>query len=172
MRKAGRSIATFLNWALLALGILVGAAALFMAGIAAGFAFIPAMRAEILRQAAEAGKTMPPITGIWWGLPMTALIVAFACLLIFRLRMVIVTVERGDPFHPDNPRNLRLIALLLALIEISRTGARLLMPDSPVSVAQDVDSWFVAWLSVLIVFILAEVFREGSRLRDEADFTV
>jgi hypothetical protein len=172
MQRAGRSIAKILNWALLALGVVVGAAGLFMAAVAAAFAFVPAVRAEMLRQAAEVGDSVPPITTVWWALPMIVAILALACLLLFRLRKVIVTVERGDPFHPENPRNLRIIALLLALIEISRTGLRLFVPDSPVSVAEDVDSWFVAWLSVLIVFVLAEVFREGSRLRDDADLTV
>ncbi len=172
MQTAGRSIAKILKWALLALGIIVGIAGLFMAAVAAAFAFVPAVKAEMLRQAAEAGDSVPPITTVWWVLPVIVVILALACLLIFRLRKVIVTVERGDPFHPQNPRDLRVIALLLALIEISRTGMRLFVPDSPVSVAEDLDSWFVAWLSVLIVFILAEVFREGSRLRDESDLTV
>ncbi len=29
-----------------------------------------------------------------------------------------------------------------------------------------------AWFSVLVVFVLAEVFREGARLRREAELTI
>ena len=36
------------------------------------------------------------------------------------------------------------------------------------------ESWFnpTAWFAVLVVFVLAEVFREGARLREEAELTI
>ena len=79
----------------------------------------------------------------------------------------------GDPFHPDNVRRLRVVGGILAALEIGRYAfaalTRVLMRDEQV-----VDGSFTltAWFSVLVVFVLAEVFREGARLRREAELTI
>lgn len=171
MQSGGRSIARVLNWVLLVLGVVVGFAAVFMCVAALAFAFIPAFRDEFLRQAAEAGAAEPVLT-VPWGIASMALVVVLAFLLLLRLRKVVVTVERGNPFHPDNPRNIRILALLLALIEIVRWGTVVALAGETISVAEDIDSWFSSALSVLIVVVLAEVFREGTRLRAESELTV
>ena len=36
----------------------------------------------------------------------------------------------------------------------------------------DADVSLSAWFSILIIVVLAEVFREGSRLRGEAELTI
>jgi hypothetical protein len=93
--------------------------------------------------------------------------------IIERLRRIFGTLTAGDPFHPDNVRRLRVIGLMLAGLELVRyllwiVGASLL-PD-----IDRVESEFslTAWFSVLVVFVLAEVFREGARLRREAELTI
>ena len=78
----------------------------------------------------------------------------------------------GDPFHPDNVGRLRLIGLILAALELGRyavwgisawlPGVREVRPSFSLT----------AWFSVLVVFVLAEVFREGARLRREAELTI
>lgn len=99
-------------------------------------------------------------------------LVAFL-VIVGRLRRIFATLIAGDPFHPDNVRRLRVIGLALAALEFGRylvrAAAAVLWP------AAGQDSMSVsltAWFSVLVVFVLAEVFREGARLRGEAELTI
>ena len=102
-----------------------------------------------------------------------ALLLGGWMVIVERLRRIFATLTAGDPFHPDNVLRLRVIGLILAGLEVGRyifSGmARWLAPDSKV-----IDDSFTltAWFSVLVVFVLAEVFREGARLRREAELTI
>ena len=93
--------------------------------------------------------------------------------IVERLRRIFATLTAGDPFHPDNVLRLRMIGLILAGLEVGRyvfSGlAHWLAPKTKV-----IDDSFTltAWFSVLVVFVLAEVFREGARLRREAELTI
>jgi hypothetical protein len=93
--------------------------------------------------------------------------------IVQRLRRIFGAMTAGDPFHPDNVRRLRVTAMVLALIEVNgylfhaldhfvlhlnRTG--------PLSL--NLTSWF----AVLVIVVLAEVFREGARLRRDAELTI
>ena len=101
-----------------------------------------------------------------------ALIVVMSAVLLFTLRRVVLTVERRNPFDPANPARLRTIALLLAAIELVRWGTVLILAPEQVDVNEDIDRWLGSALSVFVVIVLAEAFREGARLRAEAELTV
>lgn len=93
--------------------------------------------------------------------------------IVHRLRKIFSTLTAGDPFHPDNVVRLRLIGLMLAGLEITRhltwIGGAWLFPGLDKSGPSfGLSSWF----SILVVFVLAEVFREGARLRREAELTI
>ena len=89
-------------------------------------------------------------------------------------RQVFSTLAEGDVFHPDNTRRLRWIGFGLAGVEVFGYLARALAEGvfhlrfEPVYGLRAVTAWF----SVLVVFVLAEVFKEGARLRQEADLTI
>ncbi len=93
--------------------------------------------------------------------------------IVQRLRRVFGAMTAGDPFHPDNVRRLRVIALVLALIEINdyAFGAIdrfILNPRAHASFSLNLSAWF----AVLVIVVLAEVFREGARLRRDAELTI
>ena len=93
--------------------------------------------------------------------------------IVQRLRRIFGTLTAGDPFHPDNVRRLRVVALMLALLELGRYGFaaihRFLLHEAP----PPSDNFNpTAWFAVLVVMVLAEVFREGARLRREAELTI
>ena len=120
--------------------------------------------------AAEIANLGPVMVG---GLAAAALYMTGVLFIVDRLRRIFMTLTAGDPFHPDNVRRLRVIGLILAGLELLRyavwaVGAWLL-PG-----ANEVEPNFslTAWFSVLVVFVLAEVFREGARLRREAELTI
>lgn len=172
MDGTGRRVAGALNWLLLALGVVVAVVGAFMSVFAAAFAFIPSVREEILRQAGEGASRAEPVLTVSWGLIPMALIVVMSAVLLFTLRRVVLTVERRNPFDPANPGRLRTIALLLAAIELVRWGTLLILAPEQVDLNEDIDRWFGSALSVLVVIVLAEAFREGARLRAEAELTV
>lgn len=96
-------------------------------------------------------------------------------MLIMRLtRQVFSTLAQGDVFSPQNSVRLRNIGFGLAGIEVFGYFARLVgaqilgLHFEPVNGLRAVTTGF----SVLVVFVLAEVFKEGARLRHEAQLTV
>jgi hypothetical protein len=111
---------------------------------------------------------------------MAAGLLSFAVLLgvfqfiINRLRRVFQTLTAGDPFEPGNVKRLRAIGFALAALEVLSYCMRLV---SEWAFQEDVESVryspnLTAWFAVLVVFVLAEVFREGARLRREAELTI
>ena len=92
--------------------------------------------------------------------------------IIGALRRIFATLTAGDPFRPHNVGRLRFIALMLAILELGRYllwSVSAWMPE-----VHHVRPSFglTAWFSVLVVLVLAEVFREGARLRGEAELTI
>ena len=97
-------------------------------------------------------------------------------LLILRnLRMIFRTLTQGDPFKPENVRRLRQIGLTLAVVTAGvwvaqgMVAARL---APGVMDPQGIGELLTPIFSVLVVFVLAEVFREGARLRRESELTI
>ncbi len=92
--------------------------------------------------------------------------------IVQRLRRIFGAMTAGDPFHPDNVRRLRVIAGVLALLELDRylfaALSRMLHVQSDTAVGVNLTAWF----AVLVVVVLAEVFREGARLRRDAELTI
>jgi hypothetical protein len=104
-----------------------------------------------------------------------------ALLIVRRLQGVFSSLVANQPFVRDNVAHMRAIWVTLVVIEISRICAWLLMhgltvvyaPSSVVSFPSvgdpiDLTRWFV----IFVVLILAEVFRQGTQLREDTELTV
>ncbi len=116
------------------------------------------------------GMSAPMLAG---GLLAAGLYAVGVLVIVDRLRRIFTTLTAGDPFHPDNVRRLRIISLALAALELVRYLVVALSAWMPHGVRQVEPSLnLTAWFSVLVVFVLAEVFREGARLRREAELTI
>ena len=106
-----------------------------------------------------------------------AVYVAGAILIVGRLRRIFQTLIGGDPFHPDNARRLRVIGAALAALEVWRHFAGGLFRLAghghvPARFLAGGGVSLTAWFAVLAIVVLAEVFREGARLRGEAELTI
>jgi hypothetical protein len=107
------------------------------------------------------------------GLFGVALYTGGVLVIVSALRRIFTTLTAGDPFHPDNVARLRLIGLMLAGLELGRYAFWMISAWLLPAVEKvDRDFSLNAWFSVLVVFVLAEVFREGARLRREAELTI
>ncbi len=119
------------------------------------------------------------LDGPWIG-PMAAaallaidLYLAGSMVIVAMLRRIFATLIAGDPFHPDNVRRLRVIGLTLALLEIGRYAAHGLSHLAlPAHLQFTGGVSLTTWFAVLVIVVLAEVFREGARLRSEAELTI
>ena len=92
-----------------------------------------------------------------------------------RLLSVVESVREGDAFIVANARRLQAIAwALLALqilsLVIAAIAKSVSTPDHPV----ELDAGFsvTGWLAILLIFVLARVFAEGARMREELEGTV
>ena len=92
-----------------------------------------------------------------------------------KLLAIVDTVRAGDPFVAGNAVRLRAIAWALFTLQglsivIGAIGTSVSTPAHPV----DLDAGFSVngWLAVLLTFLLARVFAEGTRMRNDLEGTV
>lgn len=175
MRALGPgSVSSFLKiildvvFAALAAGVGVAALLTLAAGIVlADPGLLEARAAADLKAQGLAGP------GLVVGLVAAGLYLAGVLVIVGRLRRIFATLTAGDPFHPSNVSRLRAIGLMLALLELGRYPVALLSAWlAPTSALAHMPFNPTAWFAVLVVFVLAEVFREGARLRREAELTI
>src|SRR3954467_13195900 len=92
-----------------------------------------------------------------------------------RLLAIVKTVRAGDPFVAANASRLQAIAwVLLALnllsIVIGAIAKTVSTPAHPLHI--DAGFSINGWLAVLLTFLLARVFAEGTVMREDLDGTV
>jgi hypothetical protein len=91
-----------------------------------------------------------------------------------RLHAIVATVQAGDPFVADNADRLQRIGwalLALQLLDFGLGGIVVILDRLGVDHA----TWtpgFTGWIAVLMMFVLARVFREGAAMRDDLAMTV
>ena len=92
-----------------------------------------------------------------------------------RLLAIVETVRAGDPFVALNALRLRaiawaLFALQILSIVIGAIGKSISSPAHPVNL--DAGFSINGWLAVLLTFLLARVFAEGTLMREDLEGTV
>ena len=92
-----------------------------------------------------------------------------------RLLAMVETVRAGDPFVAANADRLQaiawtLLALQLLSIVVGAIGKAISTPAHPVVL--DAGFSINGWLAVLFTFLLARVFVEGTRMREDLEGTV
>lgn len=124
------------------------------------------------------GATWPVVVP---ALTIGAVAIAGSLAIVWRLRKLFDSFTSGEPFARENATHLRVIWITMILIEIARYAltaatAALVMAvgdDHGVAVSQvEVTVDFSTWGAILILIVLAEVFREGARLKEEQELTI
>lgn len=114
-----------------------------------------------------------------WAYVLLVAVAAFAYLatsaLIFRLLLrIVATLRVGDPFHPLNVRRLHQIGAAFATVTLGVWVGQFLVARF-VRGAMSAPSLFdliTPSFAVVIIVVIAEVFREGARLRRESELTI
>ena len=101
-----------------------------------------------------------------------AVALGFVWLIINRLRRIFLAVNRGDAFEHANVKRLQMVGIGLIGMELTSTVSNVLAPMIDGSEGAGLSVDFQMWMAILVVFILAEVFRQGAQMRDDAQMTV
>jgi hypothetical protein len=96
-------------------------------------------------------------------------------LVLKRLAAIVETVRAGDPFVATNAHRLRAVAWALLTLQllsllIAAIAKVISTPAHPVHL--DAGFSINGWLAVLLTFLLAHVFAEGTRMREDLAGTV
>jgi hypothetical protein len=122
---------------------------------------------------------MPDAIGVMWVMRGIAALGVIAVplnyMILKRLLLMIETVRAGDPFVAVNAYRLHAIAwLLVALQLISMTiggiGKAISTPEHPFHL--DAGFSVNSWLAIILTFVLARVFAEGTLMREDLEGTV
>lgn len=112
------------------------------------------------------------------------LLAALAAMFVFfsRLRSIIATVGSGDPFAPANAERLSAMAWLFLGVQILQWPATICahivaeaareFDDFQLEVAGGDGFSLTGILMVIVLFILARVFRHGAAMREDLEGTV
>jgi hypothetical protein len=102
------------------------------------------------------------------GVPVTHLVLA-------RLLAIVETVAGGDPFVSENALRLKAIAWAVLGLEVLHLAVGAIAAGLAGAGARtDLDGGFsvTPWLAVLLLFVLARVFEQGSHMREDLAGTV
>lgn len=119
----------------------------------------------------------PPSIDPSWLIPVLRTWVALALVMVAaihvqlsRLLAVVESVRMGDPFVPDNAARLKTIAwcaLAIQLFELSFGMMAAIMNAAGSNI--DWEFSLTGWLAVALLFVLAQVFEEGTLMRKDLE---
>ncbi|MBX3428040.1 MAG: DUF2975 domain-containing protein [Hyphomonadaceae bacterium] len=107
--------------------------------------------------------------------------VAGSLIIVWRLRKLFDSFSSGEPFRRENATHLRVIWITMVAIELARyalmasTAGLVMAFGEPQGVGVrnvELSVDLSTWGSILILIVLAEVFREGARLKEEQELTI
>ena len=92
-----------------------------------------------------------------------------------RLLKIVESVRTGEPFIMDNAGRLRTIACALLGLELLHIcvvaiASAVSTKEVPLRINGNFD--LTGWLAILLLFVLAQVFLEGTRMREDLEGTV
>ena len=95
--------------------------------------------------------------------------------ILIRILAIVDTVSVGDPFVTANAERLQKIAWAVLALELMHLAVGAIATAVSTAAAPfDIDWSFspTRWVAVLLLFVLARVFEQGARMREELEGTV
>jgi len=115
----------------------------------------------------DPGYLMPTLR-LWMVLVLP--MIAAVHIMFSRLLAMIETVRTGDPFVPENAVRMKTIAWCLLAVQL--LGLLFGVMAAIMNAAGSTIDWEFSmdgWLPVLLLFVLARVFEEGTRIRADLE---
>jgi hypothetical protein len=180
--KVGLDIARIVLWAVAAAVAAIAVVyAVLWALVAAGMldhAGLAAFEGNIRFQDQDVGDHGWPV--VVPALLAGAIIVGGGLIIVSRLRSLFAGFSSGEPFRREYADHLRVIWITMLVMELSRYALLLTMGVLIAAFGEPIDRDATlnlqinvsAWLSIFVLIVLAEVFREGARMREEQELTI
>ena len=89
-----------------------------------------------------------------------------------QLKKILKTLIDGDPFVPETASRMTRLALIVAGMEIFRHALGFAAQIFDVKTSADFSVNLAAWVAVITLMVLSQVFAEGTRLREEEKMTI
>lgn len=123
------------------------------------------------------GATWPVVAP---ALVIGAVMLAGALVIVGRLRRLFDSFTSGEPFRRENATHLRVIWIAMLSMELARyvLMAATAAIFAAVGLPEGADANFninidlSTWMSIAVLIVLAEVFREGARMKEEQELTI
>lgn len=102
----------------------------------------------------------------------SAYFITFGVLLyvVNRLLEILKTLRFGTPFVKENADRFKNVGFALLIGEVAKIVFSIF--DAAFDADIDANSTMITWIAIIAVFVLAEVFSEGARMKEEQDLTV
>jgi hypothetical protein len=161
----------------LVLAVMAGLLMLTIALVVIGaVAVVTFQRAPIAARIADAGLAEPVgIWGLFAGLLAVCGVLFMALRFVIALGEIVKSVDEGDPFIPANARRLTQMGWLALAIQVGagvlafgQTRLERLM-GSTEPPANATGTMVCGIMLILILFILARVFRKGTEMREDLE---
>ncbi|WGM32212.1 DUF2975 domain-containing protein [Brevundimonas sp. NIBR11] len=166
-----RSVASVLRWVLGFVNVFVAVAV-----VATGLTFLASLIWPDLGLQIGLPESDSPSARLFFANPRFTFLAAFIATLstwwiLNRLRRMFLAVNQGDAFEHANVGRLQGVGVGLIGVQISAFILTQIVPRGVIDgLSYDLD--LGSWLGILIVFMLAEVFRQGAAMRDDQQMTV
>lgn len=149
------------------LNLLTGA--VLVACFVASFLYEPAFREFFLKQPPRTDPgLLVPVLRLWMLLAVP--VIGAVHISLSRLLAMVETVRAGDPFVPDNAVRMKTIAWCTLGIQLFDLicGVMVAIMNAAGS-RMDWSFSATGWLAVVLLFVLARVFEEGTRIRADLE---
>ena len=149
------------------LNLLTGAA--LVACFVASFVYEPAFREFFTKQPGGGDPaTLMTVLRVW--MVLTPPVIAAVHVLVSRLLEMVETVRGGDPFVPENATRMTTIAWCLFGLQVYHLICGV-MAAAMNAAGSNIDWSFSAtgWIAVALLFVLAQVFEQGTRIRSDLE---
>lgn len=127
--------------------------------------------------ASAGGATWPVVVP---ALAIGAVVLIGALIIVGRLRRLFESFTSGEPFRRENATHLRVIWITMLVMEVARyvllalVAAVFVAGGAPAGAdaSFQINIDFSTWISIAVLIVLAEVFREGARMKEEQELTI
>jgi hypothetical protein len=139
---------------------------LILLALPASFIFEPAFLAFFTKKAATISPAvMMPALRVWMLFGIVT--IAATQIMLMRLIAIVDTVSAGDPFVGENAARLKTIGWCVLAMQLLHlvSGLMARLMNAAGSNIEWQWSGLTGWLAVVLIFVLARVFEEGTSIR-------
>jgi hypothetical protein len=149
---------------------------LLFGGLMVGFLGLSLVAGDFVMRAIslEGGDPETLLQGMRIVLVIFIISIGITHVLLTQLRAIVESVRVGEAFVAGNAARLRTMAWALVGLEVVKAAIASVAARTLSGTGVDMQSDFsiTPWLAILLLFVLAQVFEDGARMRDDLSGTV